>query len=98
MGAAAAAQSLKSELGCPHFGECSGCSLQEGLRQPSQFVEAADFFRKRGFADFRLVSPRRGLLLLLLCGWCVDGCFEGTRKGVNYLSCLAWPLALPRCR
>ena len=52
----AATQAVSSELGCPHFSECSGCSLEDGVRLPSQFLEARAFFKERGIEDFNLVG------------------------------------------
>ena len=46
-----------SELGCPHFSQCSGCQLQDGLSSPAQFREAKEFFRERGYDGLTLVSP-----------------------------------------
>lgn len=43
-----------SELGCKHFDECSGCSLENALFQPPLLAEAKEFFAARGVANFKL--------------------------------------------
>jgi hypothetical protein len=55
-GAATLGASPLGELKCIHIQECSGCSLQDGLRQPPQFKEALQFFKDRGIADLKLVG------------------------------------------
>lgn len=37
----------KGELGCPHFGRCSGCTLANGLGDPSELQLARSFFADR---------------------------------------------------
>ncbi|KXZ41742.1 hypothetical protein GPECTOR_298g806 [Gonium pectorale] len=48
---AAAAADPSSELGCRHFGACSGCSLQDGLAAPPLYGEAVEFFRGLGLDE-----------------------------------------------
>ena len=52
---------VTSELGCPHFNECSGCSLEDGLSLPAQYLEARAFFKQRGIEDFKLVGVQSSL-------------------------------------
>ncbi len=46
--AAAPGDAATDELGCSHFGRCSGCSLQQGLGGPPLYREAVEFFRGLG--------------------------------------------------
>jgi hypothetical protein len=43
-----------SELGCPHFAACSGCTLENGLQRPPLAERAAAFFAQRGVEDFEV--------------------------------------------
>lgn len=44
-----------SQLGCPHFDSCAGCSLENGIHNPPLYLEAVDFFSQRGLTHFPAV-------------------------------------------
>lgn len=48
--AAAAPAAPPNELGCRHFGACSGCTLANGAARPPLAERAAAFFRSLGYA------------------------------------------------
>ena len=43
-----------TELQCPHFQECSGCTLDRALVSPPLFHRAAAFFSELDYPDFQL--------------------------------------------
>ncbi|KAG2497257.1 hypothetical protein HYH03_004841 [Edaphochlamys debaryana] len=50
-----------SELRCAHFGSCSGCDLQSGLRRPPLYGEAVSYFRGLGLDSVEAVmGPAHG--------------------------------------
>lgn len=58
-GSKAAAVALKpDDLGCAHFGPCSGCTLNHGLWTPPVVSEAQQFFSSRGFEGFIVQQGR----------------------------------------
>lgn len=43
-----------SELGCPHFQDCSGCEISTELNNPPIFQEAKTYFEKHKVTDLHL--------------------------------------------
>lgn len=59
------APAVEDELGCPHFQDCSGCTLSSGLdleREPSTLLAARHYFEEQhGYHGFQLhVGPTSG--------------------------------------
>ena len=60
--AAAAAAAAAYTLSCPHFDQCSGCSMSTGLETPPTLARARAFFAHRGIPDFQVRARLRFIL------------------------------------
>jgi hypothetical protein len=43
-----------SELGCPHFTTCSGCTIEDNIERPPLADRASTFFSERGIQQFNV--------------------------------------------